>query len=87
MLYASGVLRISGCGVYISLFFLPRFPFCVLVLQAGWGFLWSTEDKMSFKNLLKGAAVVAFLAAKVGAVDNGLAVTPQMGCEFFVSCF
>jgi hypothetical protein len=36
---------------------------------------------MAFKNLLRGAAVAAFLASKVEAVDNGLAITPQMGCE------
>jgi hypothetical protein len=37
---------------------------------------------MAFKNLLRGAAVAAFLVSKVEAVDNGLAITPQMGCEF-----
>jgi len=40
---------------------------------------------MTFKNLLRGAALGAFLASKVGAVDNGLAITPQMGCESFFS--
>jgi alpha-galactosidase len=37
---------------------------------------------MAFKNLRRGAALAALLALKVGAVDNGLAITPQMGCEF-----
>ncbi|PMD64842.1 glycoside hydrolase family 27 protein [Hyaloscypha bicolor E] len=36
---------------------------------------------MAFKNLLRGAAVAAFLASKVEAVDNGLAITPQMGWD------
>ena len=37
---------------------------------------------MTFKNLWGGAAVAALLASRAGAVDNGLAITPQMGCEF-----
>jgi hypothetical protein len=37
---------------------------------------------MDFKNLLRGAALAALFASRVGAVDNGLAITPQMGCEF-----
>jgi hypothetical protein len=37
---------------------------------------------MAFKNLLRGgAAVVAVLVSSARAVDNGLAITPQMGCE------
>jgi hypothetical protein len=36
---------------------------------------------MTFKNLWGGAAVAALLASRAGAVDNGLAITPQMGCE------
>jgi hypothetical protein len=35
---------------------------------------------MIFQNLVKGAVVTAFFASSVGAVDNGLAITPQMGC-------
>jgi hypothetical protein len=35
---------------------------------------------MSFKNLFY-AATAALLASNAGAVDNGLAITPQMGCE------
>lgn len=38
---------------------------------------------MIFQNLVKGAVVTAFFASSVGAVDNGLAITPQMGCESF----
>jgi hypothetical protein len=37
---------------------------------------------IAFKNLCREAALAALLAWKVGAVDNGLAITPQMGCEF-----
>jgi hypothetical protein len=38
---------------------------------------------MIFQNLVKGAVVTAFFASSVGAVDNGLAITPQMGCESY----
>jgi hypothetical protein len=37
---------------------------------------------MTFKNLWRGTAVAVLLASRAGAVDNGLAITPQMGCEF-----
>lgn len=40
---------------------------------------------MIFQNLVKGAVVTAFLASSAGAVDNGLAITPQMGCESYPS--
>ena len=38
---------------------------------------------MAFKNVLKSAAIAAMLASKARAVDNGLAITPQMGCKSF----
>jgi hypothetical protein len=37
---------------------------------------------MAFKYLSKGAAI-ALLVSKARAVDNGLAITPQMGCKSF----
>jgi hypothetical protein len=43
----------------------------------------SIKIMMIFQNLVKGAVVTAFFASSVGAVDNGLAITPQMGCESF----
>jgi hypothetical protein len=35
---------------------------------------------MALKNTLL-IGVTALLASRVGAVDNGLAITPQMGCK------
>ena len=37
---------------------------------------------MAFKYVFKGAAI-ALLVSKARAVDNGLAITPQMGCKSF----
>lgn len=38
------------------------------------------KDKMASRNLFYVAAA-ALLASRAGAVNNGLAITPQMGCE------
>jgi hypothetical protein len=35
---------------------------------------------MAFKNILL-LGVTALFASRVGGVDNGLAITPQMGCK------
>jgi len=37
---------------------------------------------MARTNFLIIAAATALLAGNAGAVDNGLAITPQMGCKY-----
>jgi hypothetical protein len=39
---------------------------------------------MALRNLIFTAAAALF-AAKAGAVDNGLAITPQMGCGLILT--
>ena len=38
------------------------------------------KENMAFKNILL-LGVTALFASRVGGVDNGLAITPQMGCK------
>jgi hypothetical protein len=67
------------CGIYFV--FLLQFHFFFFRLL--FSICGKRKTMMIFQNLVKGAVVTAFFASSVGAVDNGLAITPQMGCESY----
>lgn len=73
--------RSRGVGDLRSIYFVfllhSHFFFPVRCIQ----FVGSEKIMMIFQNLVQGAVITAFFASSVGAVDNGLAITPQMGCE------